>query len=101
MCYEKIMGPTDGACLVFAHNVREALRLAHPILSRWWDGYERTDGCADLLRGKHMYLEADQAKLAAGIPHVIERPKVCAICQHWGFRRNKLGICESCLDEMK
>ena|SRR5690349_18464993 len=87
----------DGACLVFAHTVREARRVGFPILDNW-ECADWIDCRAELLRDKqHLFAEADQEKLAAGIAHAIESPKTCPNCELWGgeLNENENG-CEFC-----
>lgn len=84
MGYSRHEGSEEGAMLVLAHNGREAKRLAWSILSDWWAGIEYTDMAVRLLRDDHVLALADQKKLAAGEPHVIDAPVVCDSCELWG-----------------
>jgi hypothetical protein len=97
MGYSKEYGPQEGACLVFAHNAREALKLARPVLIGWFDlGY--IDARVRLLKDSdHLFrTEADPAKLERDEPHVIESPKVCRSCEMWGNKLDEHGLCEYC-----
>jgi len=98
MGYSKEYGPQEGACLVFAHNAREALKLARPVLSVWFDGLEYVDARVKLLKDSdHLFrTEADSAKLERDEPHVIESPEVCRSCEMWGNKLNEHGLCEYC-----
>lgn len=101
MCFERDMC-YECAILVFAHTARQARMLAYPWLSEF-NGYcEWTDARAKLMRNAdYIFEQADQAKLAAGEPHVISNPKSCPACEHWGMPLNENGICENCADEIK
>jgi hypothetical protein len=98
MGYSRDAGPEEGACLIFAHTVQEARKTGYPIVSGWWS-IEFTDMAAKRLNAPHLFAEADQEKLAAGIPHAIECPKACNRCEHWGYKLNNDGVCENCIDD--
>lgn len=90
----------EGAVLVFAHTAKEARKLAYPFIESWFDNIEWIDMRAQRLRGKeHLYAEADQEKLKAGIPHVIESPRSCRSCCLWGSVIGEDGLCEYCRGE--
>jgi hypothetical protein len=91
--------PYEGACLVFAHTVREAKKIGWSIVSSW--------GCdsfievrATFMRNSlFLYEQAIQENLEKGIPHVIESPITCKGCEHWGMKLNEQGYCDDCLRE--
>ncbi len=77
MAYSRGAGPAEGAMLVLAPNSREAKKMAWPVLLDWGTE-EYTDLTVRLLHeGSHVLALADQAKLAAGEPHVVDSPQVC------------------------
>ena len=104
MGFSRCSGSREGACLVFAHSYIEARKYAHKILTSWSGDDNWFDTAVLLIRNSdHLFAEANQEKLAAGVPHVIECPKSCAHCETWG---NPLFIdpngelcCESCWDD--
>lgn len=99
MGYSHGAGSAEGAGLIFAHNSREAKKLAYGILTSWY-GIEMDswiDTRTNLIRNSDfLYKEADQEKLANGIAHVIESPKICNRCEHWGYELDESGICTDC-----
>ena len=97
MAFDREAGSSEGAALVFAHNVQEARKVAFPVLSGW--GTEFLDVAARHLDDAHHLKSANPEKLAAGIPHVIESPKVCAGCEQWGEDLTESDYCEACEDE--
>jgi len=97
MIYSRFLGPSEGAGLVFAHSVREARKV----------GWQRTSGdftddfldfAAKRIRNSPWILgEANVNKLASDEPHVIDNPRSCSICEHWGH--SPIGndeLCEDC-----
>ncbi len=87
----------EGAFLVFAYTARQARNISYPELSDW--GIEFLDTRVVWMKGKpHLFEEADQEKLAAGIPHFVN-PKCCASCEQWGSPVDEEGICRNCRDE--
>jgi hypothetical protein len=98
MAYDGEVGSSEGACLVFAHTVMEAKQTALPILSNW--GCEFLDARVKWMKeGDHLFAEANQEKLAQGIPHAIESPKSCRHCDLWGEYIYLDGVCENCRDD--
>ena len=93
--------PEEGAVLVFAHNAKEARTFAWPVLSGW--GVEEYIHVrANLLRGRDfLYEQADQVKLKADIPHVVDDPRVCDGCHVWGMELDERGRCEDCAEEQE
>ncbi len=92
--------PEDGACLIFAHNAKEAKRIGYPVDKGWnWDS-EFIDYRVTWLK-KHdwLYKEADPVKLAADEAHVIDDPKSCKRCELWGAELDAEGICTDCREE--
>lgn len=95
MAYSRGLGPEEGAMLVIAHNTREAKRMAWPVLGDWGSD-EYTDLAVRLLRDDHVLALADQQKLAAGEPHVVDSPTVCDACEFWGYAVDADGYCAYC-----
>jgi hypothetical protein len=97
IAYPEHYGPHHAAALVLATSVREAKRLAW---RRSWlpdecDGW--TDLAVRLFRPADRALPlADQDKLAAGIPHVVESPAYCQSCEQWGCGVTEDGRCCHC-----
>lgn len=85
MGYDSNVGSKEVAVLVFAKDSKEArkigweaLKALHP--TAWMDTATRR------LRKnlEYLYREADQEKLAAGIPHATDSMRVCPTCELWG-----------------
>jgi hypothetical protein len=92
--------PEDGACLVFAKNVREARNLSFSILDSWFGVECYIDVKAVLLKNEdYLYKEADQEKLNNEIAHVVESPESCSSCELWGRSELVDGKCEYCRDD--
>ena len=103
MGYSRAGGSREGACLVFAHNTKEARTLTYPVLIDWFD-HNGSDDYIDtvtkvLKECEHLFKEANQDKLAAGVAHVIESPKTCIVCEMWGEEIDEKGYCEGCRPE--
>jgi len=88
----------EGACLVFAHNTRDALALGRPLIQSWFDEVRFVDVSAHLIReADHLFkTEANQEKLERGEAHLIEAPCTCKRCEKWGL---ELGPDGNCIDE--
>lgn len=98
MGYDGLAGSIEGACLIFAHSVREARRHAWKCIQDWFDA-DFINVRARLIKdGQHLFTEADQEKLAAGIPHIIEAPKSCNRCGMWGEVRGDNTLCDGCIE---
>ena len=97
MIYSRFAGSEEGAALVFANSAKEAKKVG-------WQGIgcDLTDEYIDLgvrwLKGdNYLFEQANQKKLAAGIAHVINSPKSCAMCEMWGVSPlDEKGLCEDC-----
>jgi hypothetical protein len=100
MGYSRAGGSREGACLVFAHNTKEARKLTYPVLLSWFDhngSDDWIDTTTKLLKdSEFLFKEAHQEKLAQGIPHVIESPKTCPSCDMWGEELDEKGFCGGC-----
>lgn len=85
--------PWDCASLIFAHNAREAKKLARRVS---WMDCAYTDIRVNLIR------DGDGAKFRkSDQPHVIESPPVCARCEQWkisGYDEST-GLCDDCFDD--
>ena len=98
MGFMREAGAPEGACLIFAHTIREAKKLACPVIISW--GTDFIDVGVRLLRNSdHLFVEGDQDKLAKDIPHIIEEPTCCKRCLLWGHPINEDGLCESCAED--
>jgi len=91
--------PCDGAALVFSESFRKAKILGFNS-SVVCDGCEYTDVRGHRIRHDEWLKQnaADQVKLAAGEPHVIDRPPSCEGCELW-FDELFDGYCETCAEE--
>jgi len=88
--------PEEGAVLVFAHDAREAKKIAWPVLSGW-DVEEYIHVRVNLLRDKSFLYDL---KRSEDIPHVIDNPTTCKGCELWGDELDNRGYCEYCAEEM-
>ncbi len=95
MGYDGVAGPSEAAILIFAHTVKEGKKISFGTLQSLFD-CEFVDMRVRLLKEEHLFKEADQEKLKAGIPHVIESPKVCGNCEVWGGYPVENGQCCFC-----
>lgn len=98
MGYDETAGSAEGAVLIFAHSTREARKIGFPHIRSWFDT-EWIDMRARRLTDHvdHLIGEADTDKFAAGIPHVVDDPKVCPTCQLWGGGSiDENGRCDLC-----
>lgn len=101
MAYCRLCGSQEGAALVFAHSVKEAKRIAWPVIHSWGLTDEYIDLAVRWLNGDdYLFEDADQEKLANGVAHVIESPTACRHCERWGRELNHDGVCEQCFDEI-
>lgn len=95
MAYNRHEGPSEGASLVLAPNARAAKPLAWRYSGEWYDDY--TDLAVRLIRdGSDVLPLADQSKLAAGEPHVIDDPLSCQCCGQWGAGLTVDDLCGWC-----
>lgn len=98
MGYDGDIGPEEEAVLIFAHNLKEAKKLAVPVIQAFFDSDYIAVRVCRLWNRDHLFAEADQKKLAQGIPHVIDSLKCCVECECWGYPLDKNGVCEPCQD---
>lgn len=98
MAYSRSAGAIEGAVLIFAHTLREAKKYAwnNSLLREFCDDW--IDLGAYLIRDKPwLYDDANQEKLSAGIPHVVDDPRGCEVCETWGGSPiGRDGVCEEC-----
>ncbi len=102
MGYDNLGGSAEGAILIFAHTAREAKKVA-------WGFYSFIQEVCDdeyinlrvtLMKDcDYIFKEANQDKLKANTPHVIESPTGCKGCEQWGYELNNEGYCEDCEEE--
>ena len=101
MAFSREGGSLEGAVLVFAHNIKEAKPLAWRE-AKWEITEDYTDlGIRLIKNGAFLFKEADEAKLAADVAHVISDPTPCKDCELWGYPLNDAGYCEDCADDRK
>ena len=99
MAYSRSAGSSEGAFLVLATNGREAKRLAWGYCSFAFDG-QYTDLAVRLIKNPaNVLLLAEQDKLNAGQPHVIDNPVSCFSCGFWGNGLTDDNLCSSCGEE--
>ena len=91
MGYDQRVGSSEAACLVFANSIREAKRLAFPVIKFWFDS-EWIDIRVRVL-ADHEYLRSEQKE---EFPHVVESPVSCSECHMWTNGAIKNGSCNSC-----
>ena len=91
MGYDKNIGSSEGACLIFANSIREAKRLAFPVIQFWFDS-EWIDIRVRTL-ADHEYLRSEQK---SEFPHVVESPISCSECGLWITGEIKNGVCPDC-----
>lgn len=99
MGYDSFAGSEEGACLVFAHNRKEARKIAFPVLQGWFDSQWIDCTVQWLKDGNQLYSQADQEKLKKDEAHVIESPQCCRNCDLWGEKLNEDGYCEKCAED--
>jgi hypothetical protein len=99
MVYSRLVGPEEGAALVFAHSARQARNIGYGPCSDFIDEY--IDCESSWLKNRPwLFEEANKDKLAKDEPHVIVSPKCCSSCEHWGQSAiGEDGICEDCREE--
>ncbi len=99
MVYSREGGSCESASLAFAHTVREAKRIAWPVVSGTIvEDYP--DLAVTLLKDADFHFsQADKEKIKADIPHVIFAPVSCPRCNMWGYKILEDGICENCHEE--
>jgi len=97
MGYDETVGSREGAVLIFANNCKEARKIGFRFIQSWFDT-EWIDMKAKWLKKDYEYLniQADQEKLKNNIPHVIDSPKTCPVCEIWGgvIREDGCSFCD-------
>ena len=97
MGFWRAVGSSEGACLIFANNYKEAKKIAFGVLGGWSTDTEWIDVGVNLIRkSDYLYKEANQELLKNNIPHSIESPEGCNKCERWGYEIDAEGICSSC-----
>ena len=93
MAFSRVEGPVEGAILVFSFTAKDARKLA-------WGWCLNVDDWLDqavrLIRDDSIFSLADQGKLAANVPHIIDSPISCECCEMWGAGITKDGLCGNC-----
>jgi len=102
MGYSRADGSREGAVLIFAHDIKEAKRIAFGVLSSWITD-EYTDMAVTLIKnGSYLFEQVAQwskDKIAKDEPHVVDSPPSCEVCERWGDELNEAGLCDGCQDE--
>ena len=94
--------PNEGACLIFAHNAREALKLARPIVIDWFMCDFIEVRVSWIRQAENLFKrEANKVKLERDEAHVIDSPTVCPSCELWTDSIDDTGYCEGCREEME
>ena len=102
MGFDNLGGASEGAILIFAHTAREAKKVAwndHSFIQDICDGDYINLRVTLMKDCDYIFKEANQDKLKANIPHVIESPTVCKDCELWGEELNEAGYCQGCQDD--
>jgi hypothetical protein len=98
MVYSRFLTPSEGALLVFAHNVQEARVVGWRATSGvgLTDDYLDFGACA--MKGRDwLFAEANQEKLSQDIPHLVWDIKSCDECEKWGHSQiGDDGLCDEC-----
>jgi len=96
MAFSRGAGPGEGAVLVIANTARQAKSLVWEHCS-CFNVEDWIDQSAILIRNnKGILALADQEKLRANVPHVIDNPEGCIKCECWGIPLSESGLCEIC-----
>lgn len=90
--FSRAEGESEGAVLVFANTAKEARRLS---FGYCWNVDNWFDQAVRWLRQFGIEKLANQEKLEAGIPHVVDNPISCKNCELWGcgVRDNECLYC--------
>ena len=93
--YDKFEGARGGAVLIFAHSIKEAKKLAFPVLQEWFD-MDWID-----MRVNRIYGDWLQKEKLKNEPHTVKNPKVCEVCETWGTEPYDEHICKYCYEMLK
>lgn len=97
IAFSKAEGPQEGAVLVIANTVREAKKLAW---GQCWNVDEWIDLAVRLMRDVGIMKLANQSKLTANEPHVVDSPLGCQSCGLWGAGVKSDGACCYCGEQV-
>jgi hypothetical protein len=105
MGYSRGGGSVEGAILIFAHNIKEAKRIAWPVLSQIITD-EYTDMAVTYLKDSGYLFDQmpkwSKAKLESNTPHVVDNPPICIDCEMWGCGvLDENGRCEDCAEQVR
>ena len=93
MGFSRGAGPHEGAVLIIANTAKQAKRLA-------WGECLNVDDWLDqavlLIRDNRVMLLANQERLEADEPHVIDSPLGCDACGYWGAGLTDDNLCGNC-----
>ena len=100
-------GSSEGAVLVFAHNIREAKHIARTepsCLDEILDGAFLDLHIRLIEKAETEYLlnhvpQWSKDKLAKDKPHIVDSPPSCDSCEMWGYVLDENQRCESCADD--
>ncbi len=95
MGYDRILGPKQGAILIFAKTSKEAKLISYKMIHSWFSS-SWIDVSIKKMDAHHLFKHADQLKLMNNIPHIIDDVEVCYRCQLWGEYEVTDGLCECC-----
>lgn len=94
MGFSREAGPEEGAVLIIANTAKQARKLA-------WQGCflgidDWLDQAVRLIRDESALLLANQTKLKADEPHVVDSPLHCEACGWWGAGLTEDQLCGNC-----
>lgn len=95
MIFSRGCGPEEGAALVFAHSAKEARKLAWKQSGLDFDDFIDM-GIRLIHDTRYIFPLANQDKLKAGTPHIVDNPAACKACGYWGAGLTKDGLCGNC-----
>ena len=95
MIFSRGVGPQEGATLAIASSAKEAKRLAWKRSGLDFDDF--TDlGILRIWDSGNVMPLANQDKLKAGTPHIIDDPVSCFTCGFWGAGLTTERLCGNC-----
>ena len=94
--------PQDGACLIFAHNIREAKPIAYHFNRDSFDCEYTCSRVALLKNNPWLFEQVDEwvkEKIAKDEAVGTDDPPTCDLCELWGEKLDERGICTVCREE--
>ena len=94
-------GPEEGAALIFAKTVKEAKKAFwQTCQGMMFEDYLEMR-IKRMRKSDWLFAEADPRKIQASVPHVIDSPRSCQRCEHWGHTPIGIdGNCDDCRTEV-